>query len=150
MIYYMEIQLIQLVRLANFSLFYDAVPAVRQIMCNRATKAVVYSNCPCFFHWKKKSSHFDLKNWVTGGTKIQPGIPSNWKIFESNCIVNLSFIIESIWLRYPSITRNPGSNFSSTSDSTFYVKMTPFFLSVNIMTLFLMESLCFVPVFAPV
>ena len=33
---------------------------------------------------KKKWSHFDLKSWVTGGTKIRPGIPSNWRIFESN------------------------------------------------------------------
>ena len=33
---------------------------------------------------QKKWSHFDLKNWVTGGTKIRPGIPSNWRIFESN------------------------------------------------------------------
>ena len=35
-------------------------------------------------YWKKKWSHFDLKSWVTGGTKIQSGIPSNWRIFESN------------------------------------------------------------------
>ena len=35
-------------------------------------------------HWKKKRSHFDLKSWFTGETKIQPGIPSNWRIFESN------------------------------------------------------------------
>ena len=25
-----------------------------------------------------------LKDWVTGGTKIQPRIASNWRIFESN------------------------------------------------------------------
>ena len=35
-------------------------------------------------HWKKKWSHFDLKSWVTGGTKIWTGIPSYWRIFESN------------------------------------------------------------------
>ena len=35
-------------------------------------------------HWKKKWSHFDQKSWVTGRTKIWPGIPSNWRIFESN------------------------------------------------------------------
>ena len=28
---------------------------------------------------------------------------------------------------FPNITRNPGSNFSSASDSTFWVKVTPFF-----------------------
>ena len=33
---------------------------------------------------KKKWSHFDLNTWVSGGTKIRPGIPSNWRIFESN------------------------------------------------------------------
>ena len=35
-------------------------------------------------HFKKKMSHFYLKSWVSGGTKIRPGIPSNWRIFESN------------------------------------------------------------------
>ena len=33
-------------------------------------------------HWKKKWSHFDLKSWVTGGTKIRPGILSNWRILK--------------------------------------------------------------------
>ena len=53
-------------------------------------------------HWKKKWSHFDLKRWVTGRTKIQPGIPSNWRIFESiwlyntSQILNLTLNIESI------------------------------------------------------
>ena len=61
-------------------------------------------------HWKKKWSHFDLKNWVTGGTKIWPGIPSNWRIFESNWfdiesqIDNLALNIESVfrskWLHF--------------------------------------------------
>ena len=37
-----------------------------------------------WLHWKKKWSYFDLKSGVTGGTKIRPGIPSNWRIFESN------------------------------------------------------------------
>ena len=37
-----------------------------------------------FQHWKKKWSHFDLKSWVTGVTKIRPGIPSNWRIYELN------------------------------------------------------------------
>ena len=34
-------------------------------------------------HWKKKWSHFELKSWVTGRTKIRPWIPTNWRIFES-------------------------------------------------------------------
>ena len=41
-------------------------------------------------HWKKKWSYFDLKSWVTGGTKIRPGIPSNSRIFESNWLDILS------------------------------------------------------------
>ena len=32
----------------------------------------------------KMESLWYKKNWVTGGTKIWPGIPSNWRIFESN------------------------------------------------------------------
>ena len=38
-------------------------------------------------HWKKKLSQVDLKSWVTGGTKIRPGIPSNWRIFEWNWLL---------------------------------------------------------------
>ena len=30
-----------------------------------------------FLHSKKKWSHFDLKSWVTGRTKVRPKIPSN-------------------------------------------------------------------------
>ena len=89
-------------------------------------------------HWKEKGSHFDLKSWVTGGIKIWPKVPSNWRIFKSNwldiesqinnvtlniesiCqIVNFTLNVESIWLKHSPITRNPVSNFSSTSDSTF-------------------------------
>ena len=54
---------------------------------------------------------FDIKSWVHGGTKIRPGIPSNWRIFESywhdnkSQIDNLTHII---WLKYSPITRNTG------------------------------------------
>ena len=54
-------------------------------------------------HWKKWS-HFDLKSWVTGGTKIQPGITSNWRMFESNWLEienqndNSTLNSESIWI----------------------------------------------------
>ena len=68
-------------------------------------------------HWKKKWSHFDLKSWVTGGSKIRPGIPTNWRIFESNWLDIESQL--SIWLKNSPITWNPRSNFSSASDSTF-------------------------------
>ena len=72
------------------------------------------------FTGKEKWSQFDLKSWVTGGTKIRPEIDSILR-------VKLTLNIESIWLQYSPITQNPGSNFSSASDSTFWVKMTPFF-----------------------
>ena len=65
-----------------------------------------------FFKRKKKWSHFDLKSWVTGGTKIQPGIPNtdsqylnieyNWlpisSQFDYQYRVKLTITIESNWL----------------------------------------------------
>ena len=45
-------------------------------------------------HREKKLTYFDLKSWVTGGTKIWPGKVNNWRIFES---IWLS-CVESIWL----------------------------------------------------
>ena len=51
---------------------------------------------------KEKWSHFDLKSWVTGGTKIRPGIPSNWRIFESIRLKyrkNTIFIVSN-WFKY--------------------------------------------------
>ena len=75
-------------------------------------------------HWKKKWSHFDLKSWVTGGTKIRPGIPSNWRMFESNWVdienqfeidfhkeKKLTLNVKSIWLKNSPISWNPWSNF---------------------------------------
>ena len=38
--------------------------------------------------------------------------------------------IYSIWLKYSQMTPNPGSNFSSASDSIFQVKITPFSFNV--------------------
>ena len=54
---------------------------------------------------------------------------------------NLTLNIESIWLDYSPITRNPGSNFSSASDSIFKVKMIQFLsfsASINRDTFFLL------------
>ena len=56
-------------------------------------------------HWKKKWSHFDLKSWVTGGTKIRPGIPSNRRMIESNWLD-----IESQILNWLSISNQFDSN----------------------------------------
>ena len=48
-------------------------------------------------HWKKKWCQFDLKSWVTGGTKIRTWIPSNWRIFESSWL-DIESQNESNWL----------------------------------------------------
>ena len=66
----------------------------------------------CIIHWKKKRSHFDLKNWVTGGKKIRLVIPSNWRIFESNWLDIKSEIVLNIlqllwipgWILVPPVT----------------------------------------------
>ena len=84
-------------------------------------------------HWKKKWSHFDLKSWVAGGTKIKPGILSNWWIFESNLLrVKLT-----IWLSI-------SSQFDSKkSSSNFFVKVCPILrvnLTLNIESIWLSIS----------
>ena len=53
-----------------------------------------------------KWSHFDLKSWVTGLSKIWP-----WNMSQ------IDSQYQSIGLKYSPITRNPGSNFRFTSDS---------------------------------
>ena len=58
-------------------------------------------------HREKKLSHFDIKSWVTGGTKIRPGKVGNYRIFELNWLN-----IESNWL-----------NIESQIDSTLRVKL---------------------------
>ena len=49
-------------------------------------------------HWKKKRNHFDIKSWVTGGPKIRPAIPSDWRILTLNIesTQKLTLNIESI------------------------------------------------------
>ena len=51
-------------------------------------------------HWKKKWSHFDLKIWVTGGTKIR------WRIFEWNFTQLFSSYSESrVKILVPPVTQ---------------------------------------------
>ena len=59
-------------------------------------------------HWKKKWSHFDLKSWVTGGTKIRHGIPSNLTQIFSNYLESRVKFYFHQWL-----------NFSGQNDSIF-------------------------------
>ena len=37
-----------------------------------------------FLTERKKWSHFDLKSWVTGGTRVRFWIPSNQRIYDLN------------------------------------------------------------------
>ena len=65
---------------------------------------------------REKNESFDIKSWVTGGTKIRPGKVGNWSIFESNWLtlrVKLAQHWESNWL-----------NIESQIDSTLRVKLT--------------------------
>ena len=57
--------------------------------------------CASTIHREKKLRHFDLKSWVTGGTKIRPCKVGNWEYlsqFNSQCWVNLTLNVDSIWL----------------------------------------------------
>ena len=65
-------------------------------------------------HWKKKLSHFDLKSWVIGGTKIRPGIPSNWRIFaqfDSKILPSLGILCRILVLPLPQLFRSKWLNF---------------------------------------
>ena len=86
---------------------------------------------PCI-HWNKKGSQFDLKSWVTGGTKIRPGISSNWRTVDVNwldieCQFKLTFNIESISFKYSPITRIPGRILVPPVTQLFMSKWLPFF-----------------------
>ena len=76
---------------------------------------------------RKKRSHFDLKSWVTGGTKIRPEIPSNWRIFESISSQFDSNILQwleiSGWILVPLVTQLLGQNYSIFSFSELFGKL---------------------------
>ena len=83
-------------------------------------------------HSKKKWSHFDLKSWVIGRSKIRTRILSTWKIFEliwldiesqfdSILRVNLTRYWESTWL-----------DIESQFDSIFRVNLTRYWESTRI------------------
>ena len=97
------------------------------VRCNEAwdptspTEYIIQQHSSLYYA-ERKRSHFDLKSWVTGRTKIRPWIPSNsrhWESIDIESQFELTLNIESIWLKYSPITRNLGSNFSFASDSTF-------------------------------
>ena len=77
---------------------------------------------------KEKIESFSPKSWVIGGNKILPGIPSNWRIFESIWL-SISSQIDSNILQLLGIPDRilfpPWLNFLG--------QMTPFFLSVSVL-----------------
>ena len=72
--------------------------------------------CKLWYPERKKLSHFDMKSWVTCGTKIRPRKEGNYRIFESNWL-NIKSPIDSTlkpnWL-----------NITSPIDSTLRVQLT--------------------------
>ena len=77
--------------------------------------------------WLSMLSQFDFQCWVNLTLNVEPIWLSMFSQLVSQCWVNLTLNVESIWLKYSPVTHFGGSNFSSASDSTFYVKMTYFF-----------------------
>ena len=69
-------------------------------------------------YWE--SNWLDIESQIDSilRVKITRYWESIWLDIERQ-IDNLNLNIDSIWLKYSSITRNPGSNFSPTSDSIF-------------------------------
>ena len=60
--------------------------------------------------------------------KFDPGFRVIGEYFESNLLYQIEKQFDS---KYSPIIPNPGANCSSTSDSTFEVKMTPFVFAVT-------------------
>ena len=79
---------------------------------------------PLSANWKKNWSHFDLKSWVSGGTKTRSGIPSIWKIFEWNWVDIESQFYSNI-LQLPG---NPGRILVPPVTQLFRSKWLHFFL----------------------
>ena len=93
---------------------YSSLEKKRQkiFRCSTNTTAEQWSPAHCENYEKlqlipsvteRKWSHFELKSWVTGRTKIWSGIPSNWRIFESNWIAiesQIDSLLRSIWRKY--------------------------------------------------
>ena len=77
--------------------------------------------------WLSMLNQLDYQSWVNLTLNVELIRLSMLSQFDSQCWVNLTLNVESIWLKYSPVSHFAGSNFSSVSDSTFYVKMTFFF-----------------------
>ena len=90
----------------------------------------------CSEHMTEKWIHFDLKSWVTGGTKIWPGIPNNWRIFESNWFV-IESQFDSIILKVLGI---PGQILVPPVTQLFRSKWLHFFSDMRVVVVSLREN----------
>ena len=72
---------------------------------------------------REKNESFDIKNWVTGGTKIRPGKVGKWSIFESNWLNNESQIGSTLRVKLAQHWESNWLNIESLIDSTLRVKL---------------------------
>ena len=73
---------------------------------------------------QKKLSHFDIKGWVTCGTKIRLDKVGNWRIFESNWFNIKSQIDSPLRVKLTQHWESSWLNIESQIDSTLRVKLT--------------------------
>ena len=77
--------------------------------------------CKLLYTERKKLSHFDIKSWVTCGTKIRPGKVGNWRIFESNWLNIKSQIDSTLRVKLTQHSESNWLNIESQIDSTLRV-----------------------------
>ena len=75
-------------------------------------------------HWEKKFIHFDLKSWVTGGTKAWPGKVGKRRIFDSYWLNIESQIGSTLGVKLILHWESNWFNIESQIDSTLKVKFT--------------------------
>ena len=66
------------------SIWYLYTKAEILIWLIEASRFPVQNSYVCKLWYTEILSHFDIKSWVTCGTKIRPRKVGNWRIFESN------------------------------------------------------------------
>ena len=78
--------------------------------------------CKLYDTQRKILSHFDIKSWVTCGTKILPGKVGNWRIFESNQLNIESQIDSTLRVKLAQYWESSLLNIESQIGSTLRVK----------------------------
>ena len=88
--------------------------------------------CKLWYTERKKLSHFDIKSWLTCGTKIRPGKVGSWRIFESTWLkiksqiwINIERLIDwTLRVKLAQHWESSWFNIESQIDSTLRVKLT--------------------------